>query len=272
MKTKTSKLIYQTAIVAVALFVGFAAGSLLFRGDGVFAEQSGSTPESGADSKVKELYDDLVTDAKGEETAGAWGDYGAIWNRIYSAAATPLVDFTNQQYSTIDDHAGAYGAGGVEDYQGEEAEWTDYTSGGDAVWKDERTGVYWTDFQVWANYDYITMATCDYYSSSARGSYAGGDEDCGEALNYCATLTFAGRDDWYVPSQKELFQAYIDGMYNQAGTTLESAAAFTMEEYWWSSSPQANSTNNIWCIRIQNGEMVATPKAGESALRCVARD
>jgi hypothetical protein len=46
------------------------------------AEQGGSSPDSGVDSTLTQIYDELVTVGYGEET----GSNGAKWNRIYSAS------------------------------------------------------------------------------------------------------------------------------------------------------------------------------------------
>jgi len=53
----------------------------------VLAEQSGSSPESGVTSRLKTISDALIALGHGSTSAGAWGDWGAMWNRIYSAAA-----------------------------------------------------------------------------------------------------------------------------------------------------------------------------------------
>jgi len=53
----------------------------------VLAEQSGSSPESGGTSRLKTISDALITLGHGSTAAGVWGDWGAMWNRIYSAAA-----------------------------------------------------------------------------------------------------------------------------------------------------------------------------------------
>jgi hypothetical protein len=51
------------------------------------AEQSGGSPNNNPTlSRIKTLYNALVADSYGADAAGAWGDWGAFWNRIYSAA------------------------------------------------------------------------------------------------------------------------------------------------------------------------------------------
>jgi hypothetical protein len=187
---------------------------------------------------------------------------------------TPI-DFSNMQYSTYDDYAGGdyLGWGGTltDDYQGEESEWSNMSVGEDIAWRDERTGVYWSAHQGTMS-NIFTMASCDYFTSIPRSSYDGSDSDCGLAINYCATLDFAGRTDWYLPSQKELMQAYIDGIYNQAGIDEASAAAFVTDNYYWSSSEVSIYSNTAWYVNFgghTSGDYKADTYYG---VRCVSRD
>ncbi len=188
---------------------------------------------------------------------------------------TPI-DFSNMQYSTYDDYAGGdyLGWGGTltDDYQGEESEWSNMSVGEDIAWRDERTGVYWSAHQGTMS-NIFTMASCDYFTSIPRSSYDGSDSDCGLAINYCATLDFAGRTDWYLPSQKELMQAYIDGIYNQAGIDEASAAAFVTDNYYWSSSEVSSYSVSAWIVTLDNGGANGRYKTSTFyGVRCVSRD
>ena len=188
---------------------------------------------------------------------------------------TPI-DFSNMQYSTYDDYAGGdyLGWGGTltDDYQGEESEWSNMSVGEDIAWRDERTGVYWSAHQGTMS-NIFTMASCDYFTSIPRSSYDGSDSDCGLAINYCATLDFAGRTDWYLPSQKELMQAYIDGIYNQAGIDEASAAAFVTDNYYWSSSEVSGDSSGAWVVYLGLGNTPSTSKTNTGiGVRCVSRD
>ncbi|GAI90279.1 unnamed protein product, partial [marine sediment metagenome] len=130
----------------------------------VLAEQSGSSPDSGATSRIKATYDSINTLLHGSESAGGWGDWGTWWNRIRSAgewvpdgtAAVGEVpsgltfyagDSRSQKAGTLhqnlanmayDDwncsanNAEATGdcAGGDSEYIGEEGTWTKTAEGG----------------------------------------------------------------------------------------------------------------------------------------------
>ena len=261
MKTQTSKIIFQIAVGAVIFASGAGLTLLLTRGDSVFAEQSGSTPDSGVDSRVKELYDDLVTDAKGEETAGAWGDYGATWNRIYSATDVEEVDFSLQQYVTKDDAAAG-------EYTADEPTWTNTLplTGGEEVWKDERTGLQWSNRADHFHSNSFALASCDFYSTAPRGDYNGLDADCGDAINHCAELTLDGRSDWYLPSSTEIMQAIVDGMYNQTGVD------FTTGENFWSSTEYSGGSSAGWVYPLKWNYPWDSSKTNPFSVRCVARD
>jgi len=203
-----------------------------------------------------------------------YSDSGTLLTGTYTPP-TPI-DFTNMQYSTYDDYAGGdylrWGGTLTDDYQGEESEWSNMSVGEDIAWRDERTGVYWSADQGTMS-NIFTMASCDYFTSIPRSSYDGLDSDCGLAINYCATLDFAGRTDWYLPSQKELMQAYIDGIYNQAGIDEESAAAFVTDQLYWSSSEVSYCSTCAWYVYLFNGEPYYNLKTNtNSGVRCVSRD
>jgi hypothetical protein len=282
----------------------------------VFAEQNGSSPESGVVSRIKSIYDSLVSLSYGSESAGSWGDWGSMWNRIrsagewtpdgdstasdvitgktlYSDSRTQLtgtfsltgdatvsdvasgktfynnsttlltgtanlgIDYSLQQYVKYDDKKSG-------DYTGEESTWTQISSS-PQVWKDERTGLYWSGNQG-SKYHNFWIPDCDFFSTNPRGNYNGADPDCGDAINFCATFDSAGRTDWYLPTQKELWQAMIDGMYNKAGST------FTTSDWFWSSTEVANCPSCAWVVSYSYDYPPFASKSDNRRVRCVARD
>lgn len=77
----TSKIVLIAAICVISIAtvaMGYIAISK--------AEQSGGTPNSGVTSRIKTIYDALSASSYGSDAAGGWGNWGAYWNRIYSAA------------------------------------------------------------------------------------------------------------------------------------------------------------------------------------------
>lgn len=89
---KRSKFIIAT--VAVLLLAGS------FGAYKVFAEQSGSSPESGLTSRIKTIYDELATKSFGSDTNTP--DWGAFWNRLRTAAnwTAALGDATEADVAT----------------------------------------------------------------------------------------------------------------------------------------------------------------------------
>ncbi len=219
-----------------------------------------------------------------------YSDSGTLLTGTYTPL--PSVDFTNMQYSTYDDYAGGdylseyfeLGGAELEDYEGEESEWTKIS---DDVWKDTRTGVYWSSDQTndilgqsivpSNNFD---MSTCDFFTSLPRGSYDGTDNTCGNAINWCANLELDGRSNWYLPSQKELLQALIDGIYNQAGDTPQAAAAFASGDaigrhdgYFFSSSEVSHNSSRAWYVAFGDQYLYHYNKTDDyTGVRCVSRD
>jgi len=228
--------------------------------------------------------------------------YGNSSTLLTGTAKVPI-DFSLQQFNEYDDWEGtisgsvdANPAIAVDDYEGDESVWTNTLplTGGKEVWKDERTGLSWSHqigtFQnKFPDQDH---SSCDFFNEALypnRGDYPGTDIDCGQtagvddAINQCAKLELDGDNDgiaetnWYLPTQKELMMAYIDGMYNQAGsgagqTKLANAATFTTTNYFWSSSEVSNLPTRAWYVGLASGGTTGIPKTGTYAVRCVARD
>ena len=257
---------------------------------------------------MKTLSDAVGPSGLGYGTDTNTPDWGLMWNRVYSAATwnavlgdagtgdvlagkkfyaganrtlqigtgPSIVDFTNQAYSFRDEYAGPSNSNGAEDYQGEEAIWTNTNSAAEPnkVWKDERTGLYWSSSISTSMTNEFTMSTCPYFSitpPTSLSTYDGLTGSCGNAINACATSTVGGRSNWYLPSQKELLQAYLDGMFNQAGTTLANAATFATTNYYWSSSEVSDLSTYAWFVYLYTGNTPDRNKTNEGAVRCVSR-
>lgn len=170
------------------------------------------------------------------------------------------------------------------DYQGEESTWTNTLplAGGEEVWQDERTGLYWSHVlststtNIFPDQDH---SACPFFDGSteserlaARYGYDGLTGACGNAINACGQLSLDADGDtvdeteWYLPTQKELQQAYLDGMYNQT------SSSFTTTNLFWSSSEVSHSSTYAWSVGLVIGDTYSTSKTNEGAVRCVARD
>jgi hypothetical protein len=252
-------------IVLSILIIVFVAVIFISRVGKVWGEQSGGSPGSGATSRIKAIYDSLVTLGLGSESAGSWGDWGAYWNRIRSAAETSA-NYLAQSLEEYDDYkyGGSHGAG---EGGGEESSWTNTATN---VYKDNRTGLYWSNnLGSYTNLFNTDHSLCDFFAANPRGNYDGSDPDCGNAINACATLSkeaVAGQgavSDWYLPSQKQLMQAYIDGIYNNTNTTWVTTSLS------WSASEGSASSGNAWCHNLNDGYANNYGKGNSYSVRCV---
>ncbi|MBU1088611.1 DUF1566 domain-containing protein [Patescibacteria group bacterium] len=270
----------------------------------VLAEQSGSSPESGADSRIKTAYDWLVakganygtTDAADWDSAVTypWGTYlnlimeSAVWEPDGDLAVgdvSPGKTF----YSGNNDRTQKTGTGTIysnqslvewDDYKtgdstAEEAVWTNTAGTATAgVWKDTRTGLYWSNSR--GQFDNIfpdtTHTACPFFALSDRGAYDGLDADCGNSINACGILSLdadgdaVAETDWYLPSQKELQQAYIDGAYNQNST-------WATTSNFWSSAEYSSNPAYAWYVDLYYGiTRLYTKVTATTYVRCVRRD
>ena len=292
-----NKGVYLVLVVSLISFIlGLGINTSL-------AEQSGSSPDSGLSKSVLSTgYDFLVSKGStyGSSSSPDWTyNWGTYWNRImYSASWEPdgtattsdvvsgktfysglnnrtiqtgtvsslasVIDYAPQMYSHYTDDV-------ADDYTEEESTWSNTAT---SVWKDNRTGLYWS-INYSSTTNSFTVASCDFFTTTPRGSYgtSGTDPDCGSAINGCAALSLASTGgasdtDWYLPSQKEQVQAYLDGIFNKTDPTWLSG-----DSAMWSSTERSNDTTDAWYIIFDDGlNFNITDKTGSLPYRCVRRD
>jgi hypothetical protein len=290
MKNKLTKNLMIPIIFSLVLLFIFAIQ--------IQAEQSGESPESGSDSHLKQGYDWLVvkgTNYGGTDSADWTEDWGTYWNRIMEAASwepggdlsasdvfsgktfygglnnrdvqTGILDQSLMEYDNYEDG----------DSEAEESTWTNTAGAADSgVWQDQRTDLYWSIHQGLMSNTFPDQdhSSCDFFSESDRGNYDGSDADCGDAINICATLELdadgdsIAETDWYLPSQGELMQAYLDGIYNQTNAIFVSGGLF------WSSTEVSDTTSDAWYVILYYGATRSFPKDTDIFIdtRCVRRD
>lgn len=321
----------KTTVIVLCLVVfGLAALKAITI---VTAEQRGNSPESGVTSRLGTLVSDLISKGYGSVSAiPGVGDWGSMWNRIYTAATwTPSDVQYNLNANLVPEnvpeglsfYSGSnrtiqYGTGmtnfknqslcGTEltpdgscnqtlyEPTSPASTWSNTnTLSGQVVWKDDRTGLYWTEIKpTGANLsgkNQFLKSECDFFSTNPRSNYSGndigtGNQNCGpsiDAINFCATLSQARisggetKTDWYLPSKAELLQAWKDNMYNKAGSTQANANAFTTTNYHWSSSERTVDSRTAWNISLYDGTNISTDfnlayKSYGNSVRCVSRD
>jgi len=273
----------ETMLLVLIAVIGLAT----FVVSRTLAEQTGGSPDSGEDSVLTEVYDELVDLGYGVET----GSLGTIWNRIYSSATwIPESGITSDQVlDGIEYYEGGRnlltGSMSLTPYEGQalqQRDDRDSTDWGDAgewtqtntsaeVWKDDITGLYWSPIQDSLQNDF-DRSTCDFFTSDPRGSYDGSDDTCHQAINECANLELAthtgdaAKTTWYLPSQKELMQAYVHGIYKKTNTTWVGTTQH------WSSTENQTLHSHAWFTILAHGLTSFTNKTTSYSVRCVLRD
>ena len=173
------------------------------------------------------------------------------------------VDYSEQASVSYDDYESG-------DYEGEESTWTIEVAS--EVWQDQRTGLYWTKDLTTASNIFPDQdhSACPFFDGDLtdRTGYDGLDADCGAAINYCGALSKndggGAKTDWYLPSQKELMQAYINGIYNQADAD---------PSYFWSSTEISSDPTSAWYVNLDSGYTNGSVKTNDgNSVRCVRRD
>jgi hypothetical protein len=123
------------------------------------------------------------------------------------------------------------------------------TGSADCMFRDLMTGIYWTTL-----------------------SPAGTAKTWQQAIDACEDLEFGGFNDWRLPTQKELFQAYINGVaflykkFRNFGSTRVYHWAATSVSTPSGSPP---SFPNAWLIDLSNGSSLSTQKNKTREYRCV---
>jgi len=83
------------------------------------------------------------------------------------------------------------------------------------------------------------------------------------AITHCEGLNFGDRTDWRVPSQKEMLQAYVDGITSQKSTLNFSSA------FYHSSTAHSLTTANSIRVNVATGESVSATRATTARSICV---
>ena len=280
MKKLNSLEIILLLIIAVLSIGIFVVGDTL-------AEQSPGSPDSEEDSILKETYDNLKGLGYGSEE----GSYGGMWNRIISSANwvpngtvsedTVVSGYTfyngsrTEKTGTLDFpsyEAQSLQAKDFRDSNGSDS-WSSWTKTNTTpeVWYDGRTGLYWSASQS-SQTNQFTISTCDFFTTTPRGDYDGTDADCGNAINTCGALALDADGDgtadtsWYLPTQAELMQAYLNGIY------LSTSTAWVTGNTFWSSTELQHSYSNAWYTYLYYGYTIFTNKSISYSVRCVLRD
>jgi hypothetical protein len=201
----------------------------------------------------------VVDTSSGDAVAGDIASTKKVW--VDGAEVTGSFDpYTPQWLQTKDDWVNSGGTTG--EYTSEEATWITVSgspfSGYDAinyssdydtidlysgeVKMDERAGLWWSDIAAIDGGGTATT-TSNSFTLTADGSRPTG----GHAIGFCDALNtanFAAHNDWYLPTQKELQQAYIDGSANNLSRPTY---------YFWSSTELSWDSTTAWRVSLDSG-------------------
>jgi hypothetical protein len=195
-------------------------------------------------------------------------DYSNFKNQIWD-------DWKGSAVSTSSDLASAY-AGAV-DMNKEEGTWastTDTSLGSETiasgvVKQDTRTGLYWSDCYSLAQDGVCDTITDDFDLDGVIGDTDDGlDAEGGDSVDFCEALSLDmdadGTDetDWYLPGQKELMVAYVNGAANNIPNPAY---------YYWSSTEVYNNVSYAWFVYLFSGYTNGNSKTNNYYARCVCR-
>ena len=282
MKLKRKHKIYIISVVLV--LVAATAISVFNFTKTTRAEQSGGSPKSGETSRLKTMYNTLVALGFGSDAAGAWGDWGAYFNRSYSAAQwVPSGDVAagdtrtgktfysssrTQETGTLSGAAVAscstqqymdsYGAPVTQTTNCvNNISWTDPGGGITGTdKKDNNTGV------IWSKYLKNNAGTVEFADvGGSQWSWdASGANNIAVGNKTASQLCSDRGDSWRLPTQKELMQAYIDGSYFNltspsntfwSGTEASATVAYyvLLSNGFTTSYTKTTATYYVRCIR-----------------------
>lgn len=134
--------------------------------------------------------------------------------------------------------------------------YTPYAENGDGTATDNLTGLMW-----------IQCAYGQTWSAGPSCSDSAGAMFWQDAMNYCDGLSYAGQDDWRLPSVKELATLVDASRFTPA--VQASAFPGSFSTYFWSSSSYANDGNLAWGVTFDGSAYKGDKATAAYNVRCV---
>lgn len=217
----------------------------------------------------------------------------AAWFTFKAKTKLGSIDmFSPQKYQTIDDWVCSNAtscAGPQVEYTAEEGVWTSvagspfnagfatsstplvYSPFGTNVYlasgqvkQDARTGLWWSDAASTGAVTAVATSTTNIFTLAGSAGYGDGTRPTGgNAIGFCDALNainFAGHNDWYLPTQKQMMQAYIDGSANNLPNPGNA---------FWSSTEYYSSAAGAWYVALRYGYTGNNTKPNSYYVRCV---
>lgn len=111
---------------------------------------------------------------------------------------------------------------------------------------------------------------CEEGKSGASCTGSGDEMTWANAIDRCENLSFAGYDDWYLPTIEEL-TSIVD--YTEHSPAIDTAAFPNTESaITWSSTEDVSSSTNAWIVNFSYGTPSNYPKTNSSRVRCVRKN
>ena len=140
------------------------------------------------------------------------------------------------------------------------------------VKQDNRTGLWWSDAASTGAVTAVATSTTNIFTLTGSAGVGDGTRPWdtatttvtnGNSINFCNALndiSFGGHTDWYLPTQKQLMQAYINGSANNLPNP-----GFN----FWSSTELYNNTAYAWTVYLGFGTTNPNTKPTSTYVRCV---
>lgn len=136
--------------------------------------------------------------------------------------------------------------------------YTSHTINGDVIVRDNNTNLIWQQNTADVNED--GSITSDNYPTGDQMTWQ-------EAMDYCASLVFAGYTDWHLPTCKEL--ELIIEYHNELRSKINSVFQCGNSDYWSATEYIITTNESAWYIDFWSGTQNYGSKADNYYVRCV---
>lgn len=109
-------------------------------------------------------------------------------------------------------------------------------------------------------YDTKTQLTWQRINSASQYTWS-------DAQSYCSALQLAGKDDWRVPSMKEL-QTIVDEIRTDIAID-PTVFPGTPNDRFWTSSALAGNASSAWTVNFTRGDAYTTDVSYANWVRCL---
>jgi len=90
-----------------------------------------------------------------------------------------------------------------------------------------------------------------------------------DSQTYCENLALAGKNDWRLPTMKELSFILDLGMFTSA---IHAVFTGTDPLKYWSSTAHADIADNMWYLEFDQGNVLNQSKSNSAYVRCIRGD